>query len=73
MPDSIVSTDSFSSYNALDVSAFHHVRINHSELFADVRNHINGVAVGVLVSKIRGAALSWVRLFSFRDATEDSK
>ncbi len=22
---------------------FHHVRINHSELFADGRNHINGI------------------------------
>ena len=29
MPDSIVYTDYFRSYNALDVSAFHHRRINH--------------------------------------------
>ncbi|MFN5638647.1 MAG: transposase, partial [Akkermansiaceae bacterium] len=29
--------------NALDVSEFHHLRINHSELFADQRNHINGI------------------------------
>ena len=29
-PDSIVYTDGFSSYDALDVSDFHHVRINHS-------------------------------------------
>ena len=42
-PDSIVYTDSFSSYDALDVSEFHHVRINHSELFADQANHINGI------------------------------
>jgi len=28
-PDSIVYTDTFRSYNALDVSDFHHMRINH--------------------------------------------
>lgn len=43
MPDSIVYTDSFTSYNALDVSEFKHLRINHSELFADGINHINGI------------------------------
>ncbi|MDR0776513.1 MAG: IS1595 family transposase [Azonexus sp.] len=43
LPDSIVYTDSFASYDALDVSAFHHVRINHSERFANERNHINGI------------------------------
>jgi transposase len=42
-PDSIVYTDTFKSYNALDVSDFHHMRINHSELFADKQNHINGI------------------------------
>ncbi len=42
-PDSIVYTDTFRSYNALDVSAFHHMRINHSKLFADRQNHINGI------------------------------
>ena len=42
-PDSIVYTDTFRSYNALDVSDFHHMRINHSELFADKLNHINGI------------------------------
>jgi len=42
-PDSIVYTDCFASYDALDVSGFHHVRINHSELFAAERNHINGI------------------------------
>jgi len=42
-PDSIVYTDHFKSYNALDVSEFHHLRINHSELFADTKNHINGI------------------------------
>ena len=43
MPDSIVYTDSLPSYNALDVSEFKHVRINHSKLFAQNRNHINGI------------------------------
>jgi transposase len=43
LPDSIVYTDGFTSYDALDVSDFHHVRINHSERFADRQNHINGI------------------------------
>ena len=42
-PDSIVYTDTFRSYNALDVSEFKHQRINHSKRFADQRNHINGI------------------------------
>jgi transposase len=42
-PDSIVYTDSYRSYNVLDVSEFKHYRINHSELFADKHNHINGI------------------------------
>ena len=42
-PDSVVYTDSFRSYDALDVSQFHHVRINHSQEFARGRNHINGI------------------------------
>lgn len=42
-PDSIVYTDTFRSYNALDVSEFKHYRINHSKLFANKRNHINGI------------------------------
>jgi transposase len=42
-PDSIVYTDSFRSYNVLDVSEFKHFRINHSKLFADKHNHINGI------------------------------
>ena len=42
-PDSIVYTDSFRAYDVLDVSNFHHVRINHSEVFAEDRNHINGI------------------------------
>jgi transposase len=42
-PDSIVYTDTWSSYNALDVSGFHHKRINHSVEFANEKNHINGI------------------------------
>lgn len=42
-PDSVVYTDSWTAYNAIDVTQFHHFRINHSELFADKQNHINGI------------------------------
>ena len=42
-PDSIVYTDCYRSYNALDVSDFYHERINHSALFANGKNHINGI------------------------------
>jgi len=42
-PDSIVYTDCWRSYNALDVSEFKHYRINHSKLFAQKQNHINGI------------------------------
>ena len=43
VPDSIVYSDCWRSYNVLDVSEFKHCRINHSKLFADKRNHINGI------------------------------
>lgn len=42
-PDSIVYTDYWRGYNALDVSEFKHFRINHSTLFAEKHNHINGI------------------------------
>jgi len=45
-PDSIVYTDSYSSYNVLDVSNFKHYRVNHSIHFIDGenrKNHINGI------------------------------
>jgi len=42
-PDSVVYTDSYSVYNALDVSLFHHHRVNHSTHFAEGKNHINGI------------------------------
>lgn len=43
IPDSIVYSDSFKSYNVLDVSEFKHYRINHSKHFAKAQNHINGI------------------------------
>ena len=43
VPDSIVYSDCWRGYNVLDVSDFHHFRINHSTLFADRHNHINGI------------------------------
>jgi transposase len=46
LPDSIVYTDSYGSYNVLDVSEFKHFRINHSKTFVDEEqrnNHINGI------------------------------
>ncbi len=43
LPDSVVYTDSYRSYNILDVSDFRHYRINHSKLFAHKQNHINGI------------------------------
>lgn len=42
-PDSVVYTDTYRSYDALDVSEFHHHRINHSEVFVNQKNHINGI------------------------------
>ncbi|OTG88838.1 IS1595 family transposase [Acinetobacter sp. ANC 3813] len=42
-PDSIVYTDHWHSYNALDVAGFSHYRINHSSHFAEGQNHINGI------------------------------
>ena len=43
VPDSIVYSDGYHSYNVQDVSEFNHYRINHSKLFADKQNHINGI------------------------------
>jgi len=42
-PDSIVYSDCWWGYNVLDVSEFRHYRINHSKLFANEKNHINGI------------------------------
>ena len=41
--DSIVYSDCWRGYNVLDVSDLHHFRINHSKIFADRYNHINGI------------------------------
>ena len=43
MPDSIVYTDSLSSYDKPDVSGFIHYRINRFKGFANRQNHINGI------------------------------
>jgi transposase len=44
VPDSVVYTDSYDAYNVLDVSEFHHKRINHSHNFVEQdHNHINGI------------------------------
>ena len=43
IPEPIVYSDCWRGYNTLDVSDFHHLRINHSKLFADRHNHINGI------------------------------
>jgi transposase len=43
IPDSIVYTDALRSYDVLDISEFWHYRINHSKLFVNAKNHINGI------------------------------
>ncbi|NKB81349.1 MAG: IS1595 family transposase [Nitrospirales bacterium] len=43
IPDSIVYTDTYRSYNVLDVSEFKHYRINHSKQFVKKHKHINGI------------------------------
>jgi transposase len=44
VPDSVVYTDSYNVYDSLDVSEFHHHRINHSDQFVrEGHNHINGI------------------------------
>lgn len=44
IPDSVVYTDSYGVYDILDVSEFHHFRINHTDTFVkQVHNHINGI------------------------------
>jgi transposase len=43
-PDSIIYTDALSAYDVLDVSEFHHHRINHSQTFVGPGHaHINGI------------------------------
>lgn len=43
-PDSIVFSDSFATYDVLDVAGFHHHRVNHQETFVlGPGKHINGI------------------------------
>ena len=53
IPDSIVYTDCYRSYNAIDVSEFHHYRINHRTYFAEQKNHINGIENEILIKSKR--------------------
>ncbi len=59
IPDSIVYTDCWQGYNKLDVSDFHHFRINHSKLFADRHNHINGIENFWNQAKRHPAEIQW--------------
>jgi len=44
VPESIIYTDSFRSYDGLVLDGFKHYRINHQKAFAvSKRNHINGI------------------------------
>ena len=43
IPDNIVYSDCWRGYHTLDVTDFKHYRINHSKLFANRKNHINGI------------------------------
>lgn len=44
VPDSVVYTDSWRSYDSLIIDGYKHFRINHSKHFArSKRNHINGI------------------------------
>lgn len=42
-PDAVVYSDGYSSYGALDVSEFRHVRIDKAQGYARGRAHINGI------------------------------
>ena len=43
LPQSVVYSDSWQAYDKLDVSEFHHHRIDHGRGFGKGRNHINGI------------------------------
>jgi len=48
VPDSIVYTDCFASYDLVDVLAFHHRRIDHGKAFVtakDCKCHINYIEI----------------------------
>jgi transposase len=43
-PDSVIVSDTFRSYDTLDISEFHHKRVNHTEEYvAKDGSHINGI------------------------------
>lgn len=43
VPDSMVYSDCWTSYNTLDTPGFRHYRIDHSKLFSERKNHIHGI------------------------------
>ncbi len=59
VPDSIVYSNCWRGYNALDVSEFKHYRINHSQLFAQSDNHINRCLSGHGTCPRRGIENFW--------------
>ncbi|SDY03362.1 transposase [Nitrosomonas sp. Nm33] len=42
-PDGVAYTGCYRSYNLLDVNHFYHEQVNHPTLFAQGKNHINGI------------------------------
>ena len=60
VPDSIVYSDGWKGYNALDVSDFKYFRINHSKLFADQQNHITGIEKFCNQAKRHMRKFNWV-------------
>ena len=60
---SIVYTDTLKAYIALDLSNFHHIRINHSKLFA--HNHINGIENSWSQAKRRLRKFNGIKLENF--------
>jgi len=43
VPESVIYSDGFRSYDGLILDGFKHYRINHGQSFAHKRNHINGI------------------------------
>lgn len=66
-PDSIIYSDCLKSYDALDISEFHHHRINHSKLFAKGKNHINGVENSWNQAKRRMSVYNGINKNSFKE------
>jgi len=70
------SVDCYRSHNALDVSDFYHERINHSAVFANGKNHINGIEnfwnqAKRVLRKYNGIPKNHFR-YSSRNASSDS-